>query len=145
MPSRRNVLATVGAGVVGWLAGCAAVPAPRPEMDLTVNNYRAQAVEVSVELFREDVAERSQARVYRNTVSLDGAEGDSRTWTAEALAPSRSYRVELRVDADGSVSTAHYHYRPDCESGDEVGLQVNIRENGVSVDQSACSGNAPFV
>lgn len=145
MSSRRRVLATVGLGIGSVLTGCSAVPAPRPQMDLGVSNYRERAVEVSVELLRED-AEQSQARVYRNTVTLDGVEGDDRTWSDESVAPSRAYRVELRVDPDGTpVSTAHYHYRPDCASGDDVGLNVNVRTNGVTVDQSACSGDAPFV
>ena len=70
MASRRRILRAGSVGALAGLTGCSAIPTPRPMLDLSVSNTRDTAVDLDVRFFRPDVAERSEALVYRNSVEV---------------------------------------------------------------------------
>jgi hypothetical protein len=146
MPSRRRILRAAAAGALGGLAGCSAVPAPRPKLDLSVSNARDDAVDLDVRFLRPNVTERSEALVYRNSVEVPPDTGSSDPWTAEDILPDRPYRIEV---ADRSArDSRHFHYRPDCADNEpyEIGVLVRLTASGgISFSQTTCSSDAPFL
>ncbi|WP_231899198.1 hypothetical protein [Halorubrum trapanicum] len=145
MASRRRFLRAGAAGALAGLAGCSAVPAPRPMLDLTVSNVRDTAVYLGVRFFRPDVAERSEALVYRNSVEIPPGDSDD-PWTAEDVVSDRPYRIE--IEDRSARSSHHYHYRPDCSDDDPYDIGVLVRFNpdgGVTFSQTTCSSDAPFL
>ena len=146
MASRRRFLRAGTAGALVGLAGCSAVPAPRPMLDLSVSNARDTAVDLDVRFLRPDVAERSEALVYRNSVEVPPGTGSDDPWTVEDVASDRPYRIEV-VDR-GVRSSHHYHYRPDCSDDDPYDIGVLVRlgpDGGVAFSQTTCSSDAPFL
>lgn len=146
MASRRRFLRAGAAGALAGLAGCSAVPAPRPLLDLTVSNMRDTAVDLGVRFFRPNVTERSEALVYRNNVEVppDADSGDP--WRAEDIVSDRRYRIE--IEDLSARSSHHYHYRPDCSDDDPYDIGVLVRFNpdgGVTFSQTTCSSDAPFL
>lgn len=144
MPSRRQLLGVAGTGILAGLAGCSAVPAPRPKMDFAVDNARDEPVNLGVRFLRPHVAERSEAIVWSDHLEVPPRDDPDDLRHVEDVAPDRPYRIE--VDEAGTVD--HYHYRPDCADEDpyEVGVVANLRPGGgVSFTQTTCSADAPFL
>ena len=146
MPSRRRFLQAGAAGALAGLAGCSAVPAPRPSLDLTVSNVRDTAVDLGVRFFRPNVTERSEALAYRNSVEISPDAGSDEPWTAEDVVSDRPYRIE--VEDRSARSSHHYHYRPDCSDDDpyDVGVLVRLEAGeGLTFSQTTCSSDATFL
>ncbi|WP_424015396.1 twin-arginine translocation signal domain-containing protein [Halorubrum xinjiangense] len=146
MPSRRRFLRAGAAGALAGLAGCSAVPAPRPMLDLTVSNVRDTAVDLGVRFLRSDVTERSEALVYRKNVEVPPDAGSDDPWTVEDILSDRPYRIE--VEDRSTRSSHHYHYQPDCSDDDPYDIGVLVRfnpEGGVAFSQTTCSSDAPFL
>lgn len=146
MTSRRHFLQAGAGSVLASLAGCSAIPLPRPKLDLSVDNARNTAVQLGVRFFRPHVTERSEALVYRNYVEIPSRENPDDLWTVENVVPDRPYRIEVEVG--DTLKSYHYHYRPDC-SGDapyEIGVIVNLNAgSGVTFTQTTCSSDEPFL
>lgn len=146
MPSRRQFLHVGTTGVLASLAGCPAVPAPRPKLDLRVNNTRETAVHLEIRFFRPHVTERSEALIYRTYPEIPPQEDADDSWTVENVASDHPYRIEI---VDGSTeSSHHYHYRPDCSDNEpyEIAVVVNLNTGGgVTFTQTTCSSDEPFL
>ena len=146
MPSRRHFLQASATGVLASLAGCSALPLPRPKMDFSVDNARSTAIQLGVRFFQPHVTERSEALVYHNHIEIPPRESPDDLWTIEDVAPDRPYRIEVEVGE--AMKSHHYHYRPDC-SGDapyEIGVVVNLNAGGgVTFSQTTCSSDNLFL
>lgn len=149
MPSRRDFLAALGGATVTATAGCAAVPAPRPEMDVGVTNWRPDRLLVAVKFFDESTAEYSDALVHEERFDLPGwsedddADGDGNEAVRENALPDRTYRVAVLEHG-----SHHYHYRPDCGGPDDPrpGVMVTFAADGhVRFTQATCSDDEPFL
>jgi len=143
---RRAFLRAAGVtGVVG-LAGCSTLLGSRPDLVLTIENYRSDDVRLLVGVFDEEATDYNDGTVYRATVDVPAeATGDDR-WREPAVGPARRYRIEVGVGVEHA--TYHYHYVPDC-LGDDASYdpQVNVIVNdapGVTFGQSACGENVDF-
>lgn len=146
MVSRRRFLRAGAAGALAALAGCSAVPAPRPKLDLSVSNARDAAVDLDVRFFRPNVTERSEALAYRNSVEVPPDTGSDDPWTDEDIVSDRPYRIE--IEDRSARSSRHYHYRPDCSDEGPYDIGVLVRFNpdgGVAFSQTTCSSDAPFL
>ena len=113
---------------------------------LYFRNVRDTAVDLGVRFFRPDVAERSEALVYRNNVEIPPEAGSDDPWRAEDVVSDRPYRIEVE-DRSGR-SPHHYHYQPDCSDDDPYDIGVLVRLNpdgGVAFSQTTCSSDAPFL
>lgn len=146
MVSRRHFLQASAVGVITGLAGCSAVPLPRPKMDFAVDNARNTTVEVDVRFFRPTVTERSEALAYRNHFAIPPRDDTNDLWRVEDIVSDRPYRIEIFV---GDARTSyHYHYRPDCseDAPYEIGVVVTLNaEDGVTFTQTTCSSDKPFL
>jgi hypothetical protein len=143
MPSRRQYLGAVAAGVTLALPGCASPFSSTPRLDLAVENYRGGSVRLGVAVLRPDARDRSEAIVYEETATIPAESVGPDEWRVSDVAPVQSYRIEVRLD--GGAETAHYHYVPDCTATDAayepvVHLVVN-GEPGMSFQQSECRGD----
>jgi hypothetical protein len=146
--SRREALQVAGTGVALGLAGCAGLSGSgsRAKMDVVVENYRDEAVQLAITVLDPDASDRSDGVAYHTDVEIPAnATGDDE-WRAEDVAERRQYRVEVRVGRTGK--SHHYHYVPDCvgeesEYEPAVGLVLND-EPGVSFGQSGCDGGVSW-
>jgi hypothetical protein len=147
MPSRRDFLAAASVSLGVGVAGCSAVPAPRPKMDVGVTNWRDRALTVTVKFFDESVTEYSEALVHEERFEVParserGEERSNEVVREDAL-PDRKYLVTVR-----EAASHHYHYRPDCSGPGfpEPGLLATFTDAGdVRFTQAACSGDEPFL
>ncbi|AKH97617.1 hypothetical protein HLASF_1129 [Halanaeroarchaeum sulfurireducens] len=146
MPSRRQLLCASGLALGATFAGCSAVPVPRPKLDFAIDNARSTTVPVDIRFFRPDIAERSEALVYQNTVEVPPRDNPDDLWQVMDVAPDRRYRIKLLV---GSPSKSHhYHYHPDCSDDNpyDIGAVANLLQGGgVRFTQTTCSDDEPFL
>lgn len=133
------MLAAVGTGTTVAIAGCA-LGDDRPPLDVVVENYRDESLEVTVELFRPDGGNRESALVATEDIAVPGdAVGDD-VVRVEDVATARAYRVVATLGVDGQ--TVHHHYAPDCR-GDDAAYDplVFLRltdQAGVTWGQTRC-------
>jgi hypothetical protein len=115
-------------------------------MDFAVDNARSTTVPVDIRFFRPDIAERSEALVYSNTVEVPSRDYPDDLWRVTDVAPDRRYRINLLV---GNPSRPyHYHYHPDCSDDTpyEIGVVANLQQGGgVRFTQTTCSDDEPFL
>ena len=140
--NRRNILRFAGSVALTGFAGCSAPFTAPPNLDLTIENYRNESVELLIEVVRPDAANRSEGLVYQRSVEVSSnAVGDDE-WRAANIAPARQYRIEILLQS--GEKTYHYHYHPDCVDNDpqyDPRVTLIFNENpGVSFQQTHCSG-----
>lgn len=137
---RRQVLAVTGSALPIGLAGCSVPGTSEPELDLTVENYRTEPVELQIAVVEPDSGDRSEAVVYEDVVEIPAQSVGDDDWRLSNIGPVTEYRIEVRVGR--TAKSYHYHYIPDCTDADaayDPGVHLIINEQpAVSFQQARC-------
>ncbi len=153
--SRRKVL-TLGSGLgTSALAGCSTVSLFGPKLSLSVENGDDQEHTLSINIFRTDKTERSEAHVYHQLFRLPSFKqgNDANKITKSKILKNRKYylRAELFHPQDVQQS---FRYFPDCVEAKDVesGIAVQIDSGekigdgrvppSIEITQSTCSDSA---
>lgn len=140
--NRRTLLRVAGSVATVGVAGCSNPLTSQPKLDLTIENYRDDSVELLIEVVRPDASNRSKALVYQENVDVSPNAVGADVWRADNIAPARQYRIETMVQR--GETTSHYHYIPDCIGGDapyDPRVNLILSDNpGVSFQQTNCAG-----
>jgi hypothetical protein len=124
------------------LGGCSALFGSRSPLNVVIENYRDEAIDLGINIIDPDVSDRSKALVYNDAVEVSAnAVGDQQR-TLQAVAPAQQCRIEVTDGPDGPSS--HYHYKPDCLGGDapyDPTVHMILNANpGISFSQTRCHG-----
>ena len=126
--TRRTYLRLTGTALLGGLAGCSALGASSPMVDLTIYNHSEDPYTVELTMYRPDGDTRSGARAYSASIDV---QPDAEA-TRAAVAEKRPYRVEYDAYRANSVLTDedHVHYLP-YDGPDDVALTFDVDGSGV--------------
>jgi hypothetical protein len=138
--TRRKTIAAVASGLT--LGGCSQLQSPDETLDVTVRAEVSEGDLLDVNIFKEDVSDKSDSMVFDKSVSLspDGTSEEQKTFEYQDILPPERY--EVFVSVDGEV-TSHHHYRPDCTSdratrGPELVISVQVDPAYINFESGVC-------
>lgn len=139
MPTRRTLLGTVGAGVIGALAGCGRTDSTPSTVTLEIANTSDRQLRVFLRVFPFDTGSGlSEHTLFQRWFDF-GPQGSDRSSTVVDQA-FEAQKAVVQVGTDVGI-TGEYTFVPDCAAAGSYPSELRINVTGpytVAFDQNVC-------